>query len=220
MAIGSAYRGRNAAYLGEKMPRAAAAIVAIVCWAGLAIQFAATFSGAHDAATTVWILARFFTVLTNLFVAIAMTAVAIDRPVSAQILGGLTLAIILVGVVYMTLLRELLHLSGGAMLADTLLHKVSPIAMALWWLLFAPKARLKYNAPIWWAAYPLAYFAYALVRGHYEGRYPYPFIDVGKLGWLQTAINAGGIALGFILAGSALVWFDSWRPLGSKRAKG
>ena len=202
------------------MRNAAAAVVALICWAGLAIQFSATYSNQHDAVTTLWILVRFFTVLTNLALAIIMTWVAIGRPASAFLLSGITLAIILVGVVYMTLLRGLLELSGGALLADTLLHKVSPIAMALWWLFFAPRARLKYRDPIWWAAYPLAYFVYALVRGHYEGKYPYPFMDVGKLGPVQTAINAGGIAMAFILAGLALVWIDSWRPLGSKRANG
>jgi len=45
-------------------------------------------------------------------------------------------------------------------------------------------------------------------------------MDVGKLGPVQTAINAGGIAMAFILAGFALVWIDSWRPIGSKRANG
>ena len=202
------------------MRKASAALVAIICWAGLGLQLFATYSNLHDLAASLWVVARFFTILTNLFVAIAMTAVAIDRPVSPQILGGLTLAIILVGVVYATLLKGLVHLSGPGQIADTLLHTVSPIAMSLWWLLFAPRARLKGTGPLWWAAYPLAYFAYALLRGHFDGRYPYPFMDVGKLGWLQTAINAGGIALGFVIAGYALVWFDSWRPLGSKRAKG
>jgi len=202
------------------MRNAAAAIVALICWAGLAIQFSATYANQHDVVTTLWILVRFFTVLTNLALAFIMTWVAIGRRISPFLLGGITLAILLVGVVYMTLLRGLLELSGSALLADTLLHKVSPVAMALWWLFFAPRAKLKKSDPIWWAAYPLAYFVYALVRGHYEGKYPYPFVDLGKLGPVQTAINAGGIAMAFILAGFVLVWTDSWRPLGSKRASG
>ena len=202
------------------MRNAAAAIVALICWAGLAIQFSATYANQHDAVATLWILVRFFTVLTNLALAIIMTWVAIGRRISPFLLGGITLAILLVGVVYMTLLRGLIGLSGGALLADTLLHKVSPVAMALWWLFFAPRAKLKKSDPIWWAAYPLAYFVYALVRGHYEGKYPYPFMDLGKLGPVQTAINAGGISMAFILAGFVLVWIDSWRPLGSKRASG
>ena len=202
------------------MRNVAAAIVALICWAGLAIQFSATYANQHDVVSTLWILVRFFTVLTNLALAIIMTWVAIGRRVSPFLLGGITLAILLVGVVYMTLLRGLIELSGGALLADTLLHKVSPVVMALWWLFFAPRAKLKRSDPIWWAAYPLAYFIYALVRGHYEGKYPYPFMNLDRLGPVQTAINAGGIAMAFIIAGVALVWIDSWRPIGSKRANG
>ncbi|MEO6360919.1 MAG: Pr6Pr family membrane protein [Sphingomicrobium sp.] len=198
------------------MRRAAAALVAIVCWAGLAIQFSASYANLHDVGATLWVLARFFTIITNLLIAVVMTREAVGRPVSPQILGGLTLAILLVGVVYATLLQGLYHLTGAALLADILLHKVSPVLAALWWLLFAPKARLKRTAPLWWSAYPLAYFAYALVRGLYDGRYPYPFMDVGQLGWLHTALNAGGMALAFILAGCALVCLDGW--LGSRRS--
>ena len=199
------------------MRNAAAALVAIVCWAGLAVQFSATYAAQHDVAATLWILARFFTILTNLLVAITMTWVAIGRKVSPEVLGGLTLAMLLVGVVYLTLLRGLQHPSGAALVADTLLHKAAPVATGMWWLLFAPRAKLRWSAPIWWGLDPLAYLIYALARGQMDGRYPYPFIDVAKLGWLQTALNIGGIALGFILAGFALVWIDSWRPLGSSR---
>ncbi|HKX92444.1 MAG TPA: Pr6Pr family membrane protein [Sphingomicrobium sp.] len=200
------------------MPKLAAAVVAMICWAGLAIQFSATYSNHPDLLTTLWILLRYFTVLTNLLVALAMTAVALGQRLSTFILGGLTLAILLVGAVYMMLLRGLLELSGGALLADILLHKVAPLAMAGWWLLFVPRAKLRWNAPWWWALYPLAYFAYALARGLSGDKYPYPFMDVARLGWLQVAINAGGIALGFILVGFALVWVDRWRPLGSRRS--
>ena len=196
------------------MRNVAAALVAIVCWAGLAVQFAASYSSIHDIGGTLWVLCRFFTVTTNLLVAAAMTGAAIGRRPSPGVLGGLTLALILVGVVYAFLLQGLHHLRGSALVADFLLHKVSPILMALWWLLFSPRARLQWSAPVWWSIYPIVYFAYVIARGQFDHRYPYPFIDVAKLGWLQVALNAGGIALAFILAGFALVWVDSWRPLG------
>ena len=198
--------------------RCGAAAVAAVCWAGLAIQFSATYSNAQDVALTLWILSRFFTIITNLLLAVTMTAVALGGRVSPLVLGGLTLAIVLVGVVYFTLLQGLHVLAGAALLADFLLHKVSPALMVLWWLLLAPRGRLRWRAPIWWTAYPVAYFAYALARGQVEGRDPYPFIDVARLGWIQVALNAGGIAMGFLLAGFALVWIDRWRPLGSRRS--
>jgi len=200
------------------MPRAAAALVAIVCWAGLAVQFSATYANAHSASTTLWILARFFTVITNLLVAVTMTWLAIGRRAPPLLLGGLTLALLLVGIVYALLLSGLHQLSGAALVADVLLHKLSPILIALWWLLFAPRAKLRWSAPLLWSLYPIAYFIYALARGSIDRKYPYPFMDVGQLGWLQTALNAGGIALAFLIAGAALVWIDRWRPLGSRRS--
>lgn len=202
------------------MRNAAAALVAIICWAGLAVQFAATYAHHHQLAPTIWVLARFFTILTNLLVASIMTWVAIGRRATPEVLGGLTLSIILVGIIYWLLLQGLHHLTGLAEIADVLLHKVSPIAMTLWWLLLAPRARLKWSAPWWWCLYPLAYFAYVIALARFDGRYPYPFINVARIGWLQTLLNAGGIALAFILAGYLIVWIDSWRPLGSKRANG
>ena len=90
--------------------------------------------------------------------------------------------------------------------------------MAAWWLLVAPRARLRWSAPWWWALYPLAYFAYAVGRAQLGDKYPYPFMDIGQLGWPQAALNAAGIAMAFLMAGFALVWVDRWRPLGSRRA--
>jgi hypothetical protein len=202
------------------MRNAGAALVAIVCWIGLAIQFTVTFGHQHEIVGTLWALARFFTVTTNLLVALAMTWAAIGRRVTPVVTGGLTLSILLVGIVYGLLLRGLHPLTGPALLANFLLHDVAPVLTALWWLLFAPRARLKWTAPWLWALYPLAYVAYILVRGRVDGRYPYPFMDVTRLGWTQAAMNLGGIALGFLICGFLMVWIDGWRPLGSTRANG
>ena len=202
------------------MRNAAAALVAIVCWAGLLIQFWTIYGNEHHFLASLWVLARFFTILTNLIVAVVMTLAATGRRPSAELLGGVTLSTILVGLVYLWLLPGLHHRTGPAHIADILLHKVSPLLMSIWWLLFAPRARLKWSAPAKWLIYPLVYFAYVLARAQFDGRYPYPFLDVGRIGWLQAGLNAGGIAFAFILAGMALVWFDAWRPLGSTRANG
>jgi hypothetical protein len=201
------------------MPRITAAIIAIVCWVGLAIQLSASYANHADLISTLWSLGRFFTILTNLLLAVTMTSVAVGQRPSVNFLGGVTLSILLVGIVYVTLLQGLHVLTGAHLLADTLLHKVSPVLMALWWLFFAPRAKLRWGAPLWWIAYPLAYLIYVLARGQLDHKYPYPFLDVARIGWLQTALNIGGIALGFILAGFLLVWIDRWRPLGPSGGK-
>ena len=202
------------------MGRAAAALVAFVFWTGIAHQFWASFTFRHnDQLLTLWTLARFFTIISNLALAIAMTAVALGKRLSPTLLGGLTLAIVLVGIVYASLLRGLHPLSGLPLIANFLLHDVSPVLMGLYWLLFVPRGQLRWSAPWWWCLFPLVYFAYALARGQLDNHYPYPFIDVGKLGWQQVAINAAGIAFLFVLAGFTLVWVDRWRPLGPSRGK-
>ena len=198
------------------MPRAAAALIALVCWGGIALQFSATYAAQHIVLLTLWVLARFFTVISNFALAVAMTRLALGGRVSPFVLGGLTLAILLVGIVYLILLRGLHPLGGAALLANHLLHYVSPVAMAAYWLLFVPHGRLRWSAPLLWMLFPLAYFVYAIGRGMIDGRYPYPFIDVGKLGLAQTVINGLAIAACFIPFGLAVVWLD--RRLGRGRA--
>jgi hypothetical protein len=197
------------------MHKLAAAFVALVCWAGILLQFWASYTFRHyELIPTLWTLARFFTIISNLALAVAMSAVALGKRVSPLVLGGLTLAILLVGIVYRTLLAGLHPLTGLALIANDLLHDASPLLMAAYWLLFVPRRQLRWTAPWWWALFPVTYFLYVLARGQLDRHYPYPFIDVVKLGWTQVALNAGGIALAFILAGFALVWTDHWRPLG------
>ena len=188
--------------------RVAAAIVALVALAGLVVQFAATLDQTGSVAGTLWTLLRYFTVLTNLLVAMAFGWVAIGGRPHPRRLAGVMLAILLVGIVYGLLLRGLLTLSGGALLADTLLHKVTPVLVPLWWIAFAVRGQLRWRDPWGWALFPALYLPYALLRGMAEGRYAYPFIDVAKIGIGTVLVNAVLIAMGFVAAGHALVWID------------
>jgi hypothetical protein len=188
--------------------RAGAGIVALVAIAGLAVQFNATLAQTGSVGETLWTLIRFFTVLANILVAGTLAAVAIGLRVSPRLVGGMLLAILLVGIVYGLLLRGLLSLSGGALLADTLLHKVTPLLTPLWWIAFARKGQLGWRDPWVWAIFPALYLPYALLRGMMEGSYAYPFINVAKLGIGQVALNATLMAAGFVAAGYALVWID------------
>lgn len=188
--------------------RIGAAIVALTALAGLTIQYRVTLAQTGSVTETLWVLLRFFTILTNGVVALTFAAVAIGRRVTPRWMGGVLLAILLVGIVAATLLRGLLTLRGDALLADTLLHKVTPLLALLWWIAFARKGKFGRRDPWIWALYPATYLPYALLRGMAEGIYAYPFINVAKLGIGQVATNALLIATGFVLAGYALVWID------------
>jgi len=118
-------------------------------------------------------------------------------------------------VVYATLLAGLLDLSGGAKVADLLLHRVTPVIVPLFWLFGVRHGRLTHRDPVIWAVPPLVYWGYALLRGRHEGVYAYPFIDVTRNGWPTTIVIALIIAAAFFGAGHAMVWIDqrlrSWR---------
>lgn len=195
----------------SKAGRTAAGIVALVAWAGLAIQWSASTDGAGGSPLqALWVMSRFFTILCNLVVAIVMTGIALDRRrfKSPTLVGGTALAIMLVGVVYTLLLRGLHDLSATGKIANFLLHNATPALVPLFWLLFAPKGKLGWRDPFRWTLFPLGYFAYALARAAVEHVYPYPFMDVSNLGWPATLTNAVVIAAGFLAVGFGFVWID------------
>jgi predicted ferric reductase len=65
--------------------------------------------------------------------------------------------------------------------------------------LFSARRRLEWKQCWPWLLYPLAYLAYILCRGASSGFYPYPFIEVNRIGITQALINALGIAGIFLL---------------------
>ena len=71
----------------------------------------------------------------------------------------------------------------------------------LFWIFFVPKAGLRWKHSLLWLSYPVAYFAYIMVRGAVVGWYPYPFIDAGALGYSRALINALILLVGFLVLG-------------------
>jgi len=190
--------------------RAFAGLIALVAWAGLVVQFGASTAALGSPAAAAWHLARFFTILTNVALAVAFTGTALGKPACGGpgLLGGLTLSILLVGAVYSLLLAGTQVLTGGDRYANVVMHYAMPILAPLFWLLYVPKGHLRARDPLIWAAYPLAYLAYVLARGGVDGTYPYFFLDVGKIGWAAAMANAAGISAGFLLAGYLIVGLD------------
>jgi hypothetical protein len=190
--------------------RRLAGLIAVVAWIGLGVQFGSSAMVQGSVGAAAWHLLLFFTILTNLGLAASFTGVALGKPSfgTPALLGGMTLSIVLVGVVYSLLLAGTVVLSGGDRFANVIMHYAMPILTPFFWLIYVPKGGLRARDPLIWAAYPLTYLAYALARGEIEGQYPYPFLDVGKFGWAATASNAAGIAAGFLIAGYLIVWMD------------
>lgn len=196
--------------------------MAIVGWCGLVIQLdlvllARWTSGASLLGGLVNFFS-FFTVLTNILVAVVLTCVATRQPSKGRtfflqpwVTSGITVSIIVVGVAYNLLLRQLWQPQGLQWLANELLHDVMPVLFTLYWWFCVPKGSLRVGHIGVWVLYPVLYFAYTLLRGHLLGVYPYPFIDVEKLGYAQAFINACGVLAGFVLVALIIVGVDRWR---------
>jgi hypothetical protein len=190
--------------------RAFAGGIAAAAVAGLVLQYFASLHFNGSPAAALWAMLRFFTIVTNTLVAIVFGGVAVVRQPTHfhRLVAGTVLSIVLVGIVYALLLRGLVALNGSAWAANFLMHIVTPVAAPLYWLLFAPKGWLRYTAPWRWGLLPAGYLAYALTRGVFDGRYPYPFLNVARIGWAQTAVNCLTIGVAFIAAGFFFVWLD------------
>ncbi len=196
--------------------RTPALLLALLAWAALALQLWLSIrlstSQGESAVHGLVAFLGYFTVLSNLFVALVATAGARrrmrDRPrglYRATVVGCATTAIVVVGVGYHLLLREAWDPQGAQKLADMLLHYAVPIGAVLHWLSYPHTERLHWPAPLTWCLYPIAYFAYAMVRGAILHSYPYPFIDASVLGYGRAALNGLGLLLVFIVLGEVVV---------------
>lgn len=192
-----------------------AVLLAATAWSAVLLQLWLSVRLAQEngksIAHGVIVFLGYFTVLTNIFVAIVASAGALRsdrRPAPLYRpawVGCATTAILLVGIAYHFLLRNIWSPQGAQWVADVLLHYVVPGGALLHWLGYRQAARLDVSAPLLWCVYPGLYLTYALVRGEVLHNYPYPFVDVAALGYGQVAINAAGLTAAFLVLGYS-VW--------------
>ncbi len=147
----------------------------------------------------------FFTILTNLIVAICCSMLLSKSNPGIKIffsqqntLTAIAVYITIVGLVYNFILRFLWKPEGLQWVVDELLHSVIPLLFILFWLLFVPKGKLFWKSVLAWLLYPLIYLVFVLFRGIPSSFYPYPFIDVDKIGYYKTFINSAGMLLAFL----------------------
>ncbi len=191
-----------------------AAVIAIIGWSALALQLSLTLGivigQGRSAGAGLWLFLGYFTVLTNILVAVSMSLVALDRwpggpRPSASALTAVALAITIVGVVYHLLLSgRVPDLSSLGWVADRTMHYLVPVLSLAFWVMFVPKSSFTFADPFLWILYPLGYLIYAMARGNLDGWYPYFFIDVGVIGFARAMLNAAVLsavvlALGFVI---------------------
>lgn len=149
-------------------------------------------------------LSQFFTILTNAVVLVLMVFMAAGRYVPARWLKAIVIAIVMVGIIYHLLLAHLVEFEGLAFWADHGVHTVVPILSLFWWLAFAQQPKFQWSDLGLWVVWPLAYCIYILLRAHFSGFYPYPFLNLPELGWSGLIVSIAGVLTSFIAVGLAL----------------
>jgi hypothetical protein len=198
-------------------------LFAVVGWASVGLYYVLTISGLTPAETATRTLHffSFFTIQTNLLVALVLTLpviVARTRPgrwaASEGVRAGVTMYAVVVGLVYHFLLHATWNPQGLYQVANIGLHYVMPLAVLIDWLVFTPNGRLRWIDAGKWLAFPLIYSVWLLLLGAFSGWYPYWFIDVAELGLGRTLLNLCGLLAFFGVIGLIIVAID--RTLGQR----
>jgi len=156
----------------------------------------------------------FFTIQSNLIVGITCLLLAIDPRRTSTTFDTFRLigivAIVITGIVYHAALRGLFDLESWALVGDVVAHTVVPILAVVTWLAFGPRGRT--SRRIMWLTllFPLAWFVFTLVRGPITDFYPYPFVDVSRLGYAKVLLNAFWLALFYLGVAAGVVALDGW----------
>ncbi len=197
--------------------RLGAIAIAATGWAAIGTQIPLTLADAAAAGNPAWLglvnLFSYFTILTNVAVAIAATVAARGQTASwwasAHVRAALALYIIIVGLIYQTLLKGLIPMAGTRLVIDTIFHAIIPLAWPIWWFAFGRGPRpLPWRAAFGWLGFPLVYGLYSVVRGAVSGRWPYPFMNAERFGYPQVALNLTAMMGLFLILALVLIALD------------
>jgi hypothetical protein len=205
--------------LKNTLAKPIALFIAISTWFALVLQFLISYPlYIAQGMSATYSLLRFFsyfTILTNILVALSITINFIFSATQAgkffsdvRTKSAIALYIGIVGVIYNLVLRQLWNPQGWQLVADISLHSVIPFFYIVYWLFFVTKGKLEWKNALPWLIYPLAYLPWILIIGVTIKLYPYPFVDVSLIGYPRTFLNVTLFAGGFLLAGWLLIGID------------
>lgn len=187
------------------MKKILALLFACTAWFALIAQFYLMMENRIFSVTeTVIRFFSYFTILTNMMVAVYFTLVFFAKKQGAGLvnkpgtLTALTIYITMVGTIYQVALRHIWEPQGLQRLVDELLHSVIPLLVIFFWSLYEMTKPVKYSDIFKWTIYPLVYLVFILIRGRASPFYPYPFVDVATLGMQKVLINSAVILIAFL----------------------
>ena len=182
-------------------------LLAVTGWFALVAQFVLTMDNRMaPVGESVVRFFSYFTILSNILVTAGVT-VLVFSPASprgkwlarASPQTALAVYIAVVCLVYNLVLRPVWDPQGLQRVVDELLHVVVPVLYILFWLVRTRQSALQWRNIPGWLIYPAVYALWILLWGEFTDWYPYPFMDVGKLGYGEVLENSGLVVLVFLL---------------------
>jgi hypothetical protein len=200
-----------------------AACIATVAWLALAAQTDITVHRMLARGLSVFDgierLSSYLTNLTIFAIALCFSCVAAraGSPLGRffrkpPVVTAIVVYIVFVGLAYNLLLRHLWTPSGYRAVLNECLHTVVPVLSVLYWVLFVPRFHLSLRKCLLWLIYPLSYLCITLWRGSTSDFYPYPFINVGELGYPHVLFNATLLVLAFVTLMGVFIALNHRRP--------
>ena len=213
---------RASIFLMKKYSRQAFGLNAILAWVGVigsltvdatgvvvVPQFGPSYFGGHAAGLAGSIPRvidnlSYFTIWSNILVAITTTMIYRNMNRTSQRLKVLRLSSLMM--ISVTMLVYILILSPDAnpqswnIYTDLLLHYITPPVTILVWLFFGPRKWISWKIIFSSLLIPISYILYTFARGAVIGKYPYGFINVVELGYVDAIVGTGVVlVLGLFL---------------------
>ena len=202
------------------LARALHLLVALFALGGFGIELVVAITDGPGIAPThaerIVRLFSYFTIQSNLLIGGVSLALAMDPRRDGRTFRVLRLVALLciavTGVVYNTVLRGIVELTGAGLVSNTMLHLLAPLFAVIVWLWAGPRPRVTASTVWWSTVYPLAWLVYTFLRGAATSWYPYPFLDVNTLGYAGALTNAALVAVVFLVLAWGVRWVDGQLP--------
>jgi len=113
-----------------------------------------------------------------------------------DVTGAMVANMVLVTTFVHFFLRGLTVLSGLGVFCDIVLHDVTPLIFVVWWLVAVRHGPLLVRRVPIMLLPTFIYFLYIMARGAWVQEYPFPVLNVTRLGYGHVLLNAVYLTLG------------------------
>ena len=185
-------------------------ITATTAWAALLLQLVLIIDKMTSEGATVlaaiWRFFGFFTILSNIAMAVVATMMVFMKPSAVMRLATVS-AIAFVGIVYSVALRAMWQPTGWQAVADHMLHDATPVLFVVAWL-SSEHGTLNWRHAAWAIVAPMVYCIYALIRGAGDGWYAYWFLDPTHLDGMRLVASIAALSASFIILALVFIAID------------